>query len=82
MTWCALETNYENGYQPKEADTLGSWVKRIAIWVARAAIVGVLSVVLLLVLLWRLPEGPVAIFIYRNPIGFHQTSDGKGHCVT
>src|SRR5258708_35164358 len=33
--------------------TLGSWVKRIGIWLARAALVGVIGVLVLLALLWR-----------------------------
>ena len=50
--------------------TLGSWVKRIGIWLARAAFVGVIGVLLLLALLWRernqslelpIPSGPFAV---------------------
>ena len=50
--------------------TLGSWVKRIGIWLARAVLVGVIGVLVLLALLWRernqslelpIPSGPFAV---------------------
>src|SRR5947209_7747606 len=47
--------------------TLGSGVKRIGIWLARAAFVGVVGVVLLLTLLWRERNQPLELPIPTGP---------------